>query len=134
MDSKHRRAINENEQHLKSIDINKLRYHVEKSKLFTSAMLEDIFDRKEACLIKELPTRGPNAFYKFLEVLKKACEYEAAEKLEKSVDRIEISNVSALHNYAVSPNKVRNCLIINNVYFARKFTPRLWSITDAKTL
>ncbi|KFM72054.1 Caspase-9, partial [Stegodyphus mimosarum] len=150
MEPKHRWAIKYNADSLKSIDKSKLRPIIEKSKLFTRSMLKDIFDTEEACLIEELPTRGPKAFGIFLDVLQSAGQYAAAEKLkedslnenpgqtvkklEESVGDTQISN--SLNTdinppcYEMFPRG--NCLIINNVDFKEK--SRHWSDKDAEAL
>ncbi|XP_035232418.1 caspase-9-like [Stegodyphus dumicola] len=157
MDPKHRQAIKSNADYLKSIDKNELRPFIEKSKLFTRSMLNDIFDTEEACFIEELPTRGPKAFDIFLKVLEDAGQDKAVKKLKESVATHNSLNVNAgqvikkleesvggkeisnslntdinSHCYEMSPSTIGDCLIINNVDFPKR--KRNWSDEDAKDL
>lgn len=78
MEYKHRYLLNTHRFYLeRHLDMQKIRYSLEKSKIFTKLMLDDIYDDKNfnCLLIPELTTRGPQAFDKFLNILHE-CGYD----------------------------------------------------------
>ncbi|GFV24381.1 CASPASE_P20 domain-containing protein [Trichonephila clavipes] len=66
-------------------------------------MLDDIWNG-EALLFEELPTRGPDAFSKFIEVL---CENGFASKADEML-------LAGATDYNISLNQPGYCIIINN--------------------
>ncbi|XP_015914624.1 caspase-3 [Parasteatoda tepidariorum] len=120
MDPLSRQLIKQNEQLIKRLDIHVLRPHLKNSRIFTTSMLRDIYDSDSDCdLFSELPSRGPHAFSRFLEVLNKAgCKTEAINLMNGNDPNYAESEFGSVF-YPMKSNPLGYCLIINNINFYR---------------
>ncbi|GFR27300.1 CASPASE_P20 domain-containing protein [Trichonephila clavata] len=104
MDYKHRIILKKYRNELEElINLNDIKRSLIDSKIFTNRMLDDIWNG-EALLFEELPTRGPAAFSKFIEVL---CDNGFASKADEML-------FAGVTDYNISLNQPGYCIIINN--------------------
>ncbi|GBL72296.1 hypothetical protein AVEN_115253-1 [Araneus ventricosus] len=81
MDYRHREVIKKYSPTLQqSINLHDMKDSLSESKIFTAHMLKDIYDG-EASFFEELPTRGPQAFFRFINLLKTNGYTTIAEEL-----------------------------------------------------
>uniref|UniRef100_A0A2L2YLJ8 Caspase-9-like isoform X3 n=1 Tax=Parasteatoda tepidariorum TaxID=114398 RepID=A0A2L2YLJ8_PARTP len=133
MDPASRLILKQNEKSIKKLDMSKLRPLLIEFKIFTNFMLSDIYDPKsDANLFDELPTRGPNAFSKFVKVLERAGYTSLANELKNTPKYAETPKVKSVF-YSMKSKPLGYCVIINNVQFDL-LEERIGSDVDAKEL
>ncbi|KAG8201446.1 hypothetical protein JTE90_024316 [Oedothorax gibbosus] len=114
MDHRSRNIILRNKANLElKIDLEQLKPHLVKHKIFSRAMLKDIFETRECDLYTELLTRGPDALGKFLRALNDAEYHEEAKILSPS----ETLRLQTRMCYKMISKPLGYCKIINNVKF-----------------
>ncbi|KAG8179660.1 hypothetical protein JTE90_017799 [Oedothorax gibbosus] len=117
MDRKCRHIITKFKHRLKEkVDLENIKLEVERRKLFTKVMLEDVYDSSnkdsEDLFYDLLCTRGPYAFFKFINILS-----EKGYNEERHMLQTEYSTDYAPHVYKMSSKPVGLCLIIINREF-----------------
>ncbi|CAL1300493.1 unnamed protein product [Larinioides sclopetarius] len=115
MDKKSRKIIHDYKSILSRIPYEKIKLLVKRHKIFNKAMFDDIFDPNSEAKMDfydELCTRGPDAFPKFIEVLKSAGYSEIAYLLQDKKD-----NEQPAYYKMDSEPFVGYCLIIMNQEF-----------------
>ncbi|CAL1292018.1 unnamed protein product [Larinioides sclopetarius] len=95
MDYRHREVIKKYSPILRqsiNLDQDDMVDCLSKSKIFTTRMLKDIYHGK-ASFFEELPTRGPDAFFQFIKLLKRNSHTPIADKLcHVAIPAYQISN------------------------------------------
>ncbi|GFQ87266.1 caspase-3 [Trichonephila clavata] len=132
MDPKSRQIIQDYKSALsEKIDLSRIIDLLKEFKLFTKAMLEDIFDVNSTLnFYDELCSRGPHAFSTFIVILKKVGYQEIAEMLEKPHD---VKSLKPFY-YKMDSTPVGYCLIIINEIFEDETKNRRGSKVDAYAL
>lgn len=114
----------------KDVDLKKIKPLVEKRKIFTKPMLDDIYylSNDSELFYDLLCTRGPYAFAKFINILSQSGYRETATLLQN-----EFSNDYTPMPYKMTSDPIGFCLIIINENF-QSLDTRIGSLIDATAL
>lgn len=86
MEPKHRQVLHQHKELMKrNLNMEVLKDALRESRLFSKKMFQDIYEEKNFDFIDLLCTRGPNAFDKFITILKKYKYEEEVMKLLQSL-------------------------------------------------
>lgn len=129
MNAQHRQIIEDNrsilQENISLLSYLDIKRYLQECKMFNQYMWDDIHSLSD--ILDILPTRGPEAFNNFIEILRKSNCNKEADILEKPTLCMDVTDMY----YKMSSTPLGYCLIINNVEFENPQKNRPSSDIDA---